>query len=147
MSDPTANDAWLRALAYGHPLWMAAALALAMVAARSGLRMRSARRLGTPRARGERERHLRLAKLAVAMLALGALGGPLSMLWLRGRAPFETAHAWAGLVAIALYAAAALLGRRLERGRGRPFDAHALTALLALLASGVAAITGFVLLP
>lgn len=147
MTDPGVGDAWLRALAYGHPLWMIAAIAAAAAAARSGLRMRHARRLGAPRGRDDRRRHLRVAKLAVAMLMAGAIGGPLSMVWLRDRAPFETAHAWVGLLAIALYGAAAILGRRLERGRGRPVDAHALLALLALLASGVAAIAGFVLLP
>ena len=147
MIDPSADDAWLRILAYGHPMWMSAAIATAVLAARSGLRMRNARRLGTRRDRSDRARHLRTAKLAVAMLLVGAAGGPLSMALLRDRAPFATAHAWVGCVAAALYAATALLGHRLEHGRGRPLDAHALVALLALLASGVAAITGFVLLP
>ena len=141
------DDAWLRALAYGHPLWMTVAIALAALAARSGLRMRRARRLGTPRDRGDRSRHLRVAKLAVALVLVGAAGGPLSMAFLRGKAPFGTAHAFAGLLAVALYSAAAWLGHRLEHGRGRPLEAHGLVALLALLASGLAAITGFVLLP
>ena len=140
-------DAWLRALAYAHPLWMTVALALAVLAARSGLRMRSARRLGTRRDPAERGRHLRRAKLAVAAIAIGAVGGPLSMLWLRERAAFETAHAWIASIALLLFLIAAWLGRRLERGRGRNLDAHALVAALALLAGGLAALTGFVLLP
>lgn len=147
MTDPSAHDPLLRALAYLHPAWMLVALATAAWAARSGLRMRRARRLGTWRDRGDRARHLRTAKLAVALVVLGAAGGPLSIVWLRGRAPFETAHALAGLVALALFVATAVLGRRLELGRGRPLDAHAMVAMLALLASGVAALTGFVLLP
>lgn len=147
MSDPSASDAFLRALAYGHPLWMTIAIAVAALAARSGLRMRRARRLAAPRERSALGRHLRIAKLAVAMVMIGALGGPLSMALLRGRAPFETAHAWIGVTAFALFAGAAFLGRRLERGRARPLDAHALLGVLALLASGVAAVTGFVLLP
>jgi hypothetical protein len=147
MDDATESDRWLHLLAYGHPLWMLASIALAALAARTGLRMRNARRLSRPGRRGDRARHLRLAKLAVALLAIGAVGGPLSMAFLRGRAPFETAHGWIGVAAIALYAGAAWLGRSLERGTGKPRDAHAALALLALLASGLAALTGFVLLP
>ena len=147
MSDPASHDAVTRALAYGHPLWMSVALATAALAARSGLRMRRARRLGTRRDPADRSRHLRLAKLAVVLIVFGAGGGPLSMVWLRGRAPFETAHAAVALLALGLFIATAWLGRRLERGRGRPLDAHATVAALALLCAGVAAVTGFVLLP
>ena len=147
MSDPASRDALTRALAYGHPLWMSAALATAALAARSGLRMRRARRLGTRRDPAERGRHLHRAKLAVALVTLGAAGGPLSMALLRNREPFETAHAWFATLALVLFLATAWFGRRLERGRGRPLDAHALLAALALLAAGVAAVTGFVLLP
>ena len=147
MSDPASRDALTRALAYGHPLWMSAALATAALAARSGLRMRRARRLGTRRDPAKRGRHLHRAKLAVALVALGAAGGPLSMALLRDREPFETAHAWFATLALVLFLATAWFGRRLERGRGRPLDAHALLAALALLAAGVAAVTGFVLLP
>ena len=46
-----------------------------------------------------------------------------------------------------LFAAAGFLGYRLERGRTRAFDAHALVAALAMLAAGLAAFAGFVLLP
>ena len=147
MNDPATHDSFARVLAYGHPLWMSVAIAAAALAARSGLRMRSARRLGLRRDPGERSRHLRLAKAAVALVAFGAAGGPISMVWLRGRDPFETAHAAVALLALALFVATAVLGRRLERGPGRPLDAHAAVAALALLCAGVAAVTGFVLLP
>jgi hypothetical protein len=143
----TEPDAWPSALAYAHPLWMSLALATAALAARSGLRMRSARRLGTRRDPAERARHLRLAKLAVAAIAVGAAGGPLSMAWLRDRPVFETAHGAVATLALALFLATAWIGRGLERGRRRDVEAHALVAALALLAGGVAALTGFVLLP
>lgn len=146
MTDP-GPEGWLAALAYGHPLWMTASIVLAALAARSGLRMRSARRLGARRDPSERGRHLRIAKRAVALLAVGWVGGPLSMLWLRDRAPFETAHAWIGTGALMLFVATAVLGRGLERGRHRRLEAHALVAMTALLAAGLAALTGFVLLP
>ena len=66
---------------------------------------------------------------------------------LRGRDPFGTAHGWIGAIALACFLATAWLGRTLERGKGRPLDAHALLAAFALLFAGIAAITGFVLLP
>lgn len=134
-------------LVYAHPLWMTAALATAALAARAGLRMRRARRGFAARDPADRVRHLRTAKVAVVAIVFGAAGGPLSMAWLRDRTPFETAHGFVGLLALALFIATALLGRRLERGRSRSIETHALVAALALLAAGVAAITGFVLLP
>jgi hypothetical protein len=126
---------------------MASSLALAALALRSGLALRNGRRRGAHRRPGDVARHLARAKPAVALLAVGFLGGPASMAWLRGRSPFASAHAWFGIIAIALFLATAWLGRRLERGRGRPVDAHALLAVLSLLTAALAAATGFALLP
>lgn len=147
MTDPAAHEGLARWLAWGHPLWMAGALALAALALRSGLALRSARRRGLRRDPAALRRHLALAKPAVAAVVIGFAGGPLSMALLRGREPFGTAHAWIGLLALALFAGAALLGRRLEHGRGRPLDAHAALATLAVLVAAASALTGFVLLP
>jgi hypothetical protein len=147
VTDPSAHDPLTRLLAFGHPLWMSVSIAIAVFAARSGLQMRNARRLGTRRNATTRSRHLRTAKLAVALIAIGFTSGPLSMALLRGRDPFETAHAWIATLALGLFATAALIGRRLERGRSQARDVHALVAALALLAAGVAAMTGWVLLP
>jgi hypothetical protein len=147
VTDPAAQEGLARWLAYGHPLWMLGALSLALLALRSGLALRSARRRGARREPRARRRHLALAKTALVMVAVGFVAGPLSMAWLRGREPFGTAHAWVGTAAAALFLAAGVLGRRLERGRGRPLDAHALLGTLAVLAGAAAALTGFVLLP
>jgi hypothetical protein len=147
VTDPAAHEGLARWLAYAHPVWMLAALALSALALRSGLALRSARRRGVRREPGERRRHLARAKPAVAMLVIGFAGGPLSMAFLRGREPFGTAHAWIGTLALALFVAAAVLGRRLEHGRGRSLDAHAALAVLAALTAAAAALTGFVLLP
>jgi hypothetical protein len=147
VTDPAAQDGFVRALAYAHPLWMLASIALAALALRSGLALRSARRRGVRRRPEELRRHLALAKPAIAFVAIGFLGGPLSMAFLRGREPFATAHGWIGMTALALFVAAFVLGRRLEQGRGRPLDAHAALATLAVLAAAAAALTGFVLLP
>lgn len=81
------------------------------------------------------------------LVLAGFAGGPVSMAGLRGEPAFGTAHAWIGVAAAGLFAAAAVLGMRLEKGRGRPFDAHALLGGLAMLVAAVAAVAGFVLLP
>jgi hypothetical protein len=147
VTDLAAQEGLARWLAYAHPLWMIAAIGLATLALRSGLALRGARRRGERRRAPELRRHLALAKPALLLVVLGFAGGPLSMAWLRGREPFGTAHAWIGSTALVLFVAAGILGRRLERGRGRPLDAHALLATLAVLAAAAAALTGFVLLP
>lgn len=127
---------------------MLLSLAVAFAALRAGLRLRSARLRRAPRPRDAVPRHVRRAKPAVAMLALGFLAGPVSAWWLRGWEPFGTAHAWVGTLAMALFAATAALGWRLERGAARPLvEAHAWLALAASLAAAAALGTGFVLLP
>jgi hypothetical protein len=124
----------------------AAVLACGLVL-RSGMAMRRSRRFRTRRTPGLRERHLALAKPAVAAVVLGFIGGPISSLWLREWEPLRTFHGWIGIAAAALFIAAMLLGRRLEHGRSRAFDAHALLGLIAMLAALVAFVAGFVLLP
>jgi hypothetical protein len=145
--DPTGSDALARALAWGHPLWMLVSLGAAGLALRAGLGLRRARLQRRPRTHAALDRHARLGKLAVVLVLVGFAGGPLSMAWLRGREPFGTAHAFAGVCAALLFAGAGLLGRRLERGRGRPLGAHAALALGATLAAVIAFATGLVLLP
>ncbi len=122
-------------------------ISMAGLALRAGLRLRRERRAGHRRAPELRRRHLRLAKPAATLVAIGFVGGPLSMAWLRDRDPFHTVHAWLGISAVLLFATAAFLGRRLERGRGRALDAHALAGLLAVGCAALAAVAGFVLLP
>jgi hypothetical protein len=78
---------------------------------------------------------------------VGFLSGPISAAWLRDWTPFATFHAWLGILAAALFLAVAFLGWRLERRRGRPVDAHAALAGLAVLAAAVAVVAGLVLLP
>lgn len=146
MTDPAVEDPVRRALAWIHPLWMVTSLLLAALTLRLGLRLRRARRARAPR-RAERGRHLRLGKTTVTLALLGFLGGPLSMALLRGRVPFGTVHALFGVLAAALFLAAAVLGRRLERGAGASRDLHGALGVGALLAGALAAVMGFVLLP
>ena len=145
--DPTGYDETFRWLAWIHPAWMVLALGLAWLALRSGLgirRMRSQRAKGLVALRAS---HLRIAKPAVALIAIGSVGGPISSWWLREWTPFATFHAWAGIAALAAFVALAVIGRRLEEGRAAARPVHARLALLAALLGGLAAASGFVLLP
>jgi hypothetical protein len=134
-------------LAYLHPVWMLLSIGLAVFTLRAGLALRRARRGVAPRDPRMRRRHLRLARPAVALVLVGFLGGPISAVALRGWEPFTTFHGVLGLAVAALFAAAALVGRRLERGRSRAFEAHARLGALAVLGAALAAVAGFVLLP
>jgi hypothetical protein len=120
---------------------------LALLTLRAGLAVRRARLGRAPRDASLRRRHLRLAKPAVALLLIGFLAGPLSAVWLRGWEPFHSLHGVLGLAVASLFTAAAILGRRLERGRGSARTAHAWLGALAVLGAALAAVAGFVLLP
>jgi hypothetical protein len=126
---------------------MVASLGLVALALRAGLRLRHARFGREPRTPDLRRTHLRFAKPAVALICVGFLAGPISAFWLRGWTPFATFHAWLGILTAALFIAVAILGRRLERRRGHPVDAHAIVAALAVLAAAIAVVAGLVLLP
>lgn len=126
---------------------MVFSLLLAMVALRAGLVIRRARAAKRPPPRGARRAHLSIAKPAVLCIGAGFLAGPVSAVWLRGWDPIGTFHGVVGVLAAGLFAAAALQGRRLERGAPDARAAHAWLAAAAMLAAGVAAIAGFVLLP
>jgi len=126
---------------------MIASLGLVLVALRAGLALRRARTARRPPPRGARQRHLRIAKPATACVGLGLVAGPVSSVWLRGWEAFGTFHAWLGLVAVLCFSVAAVAGRRLESGRAGARSVHALFAALGVLASALAAMAGFVLLP
>jgi hypothetical protein len=126
---------------------MVVSVLLCGVALRAGLTLRRARRFRKRRPPRLRETHLRFAKPAVVAILIGFLGGPVSAVLLRSWEPFRTFHGAVGLVVVALFAAAGMLGLRLEHGRSRSYDAHALLGLLAMLAAVIASVAGFVLLP
>jgi uncharacterized membrane protein len=126
---------------------MVLGIGLCFLALRVGLRLRRGRRLGGGRSRALRDAHLRLAKPAVLMVLVGFAGGAVSAWLLRGWTPFGTFHAWIGVGVAGLFTAAAVVGHRIEEGKSRDFDVHALLGGLALLLAAVGAIAGFVLLP
>lgn len=126
---------------------MVLSLVLAGAALRLGLRLRRARAASGRVPPAVRATHLMLAKPAVVLICLGLVTGPASAVWLRGWEPLRTFHGVVGLLTAALFVAAALFGRRLERGQASARSTHAWLAALAMLAAGVTAIAGFVLLP
>ncbi len=126
---------------------MTATLLLAAMTLRLGLRLRRMRQQSHRRPPELRRRHLRFAKATVSLVGIGFLAGPLSALLLRDWTPFGTLHAWVGSAVAALFLAAAVIGRRLERGESRAPGIHGLLGLLAVLGGALAAIAGFVLLP
>jgi hypothetical protein len=126
---------------------MVASLGVVALALKTGLRLRRARFGREPRTPDLLRVHLRFAKPAVALICVGFLAGPISAVWLRDWTPFATFHAWLGILAVALFLAVAFLGWRLEQRRGRPVDAHATLAGLAVLVAAVAMVAGLVLLP
>jgi len=126
---------------------MVASLGFVALALRAGLRLRRTRFGRERRTLDMLRDHIRFAKPAVILVCVGFLMGPISAIWLRGWGPFATFHAWLGALATALFLAVAYLGWRLEHRRGRPVDAHATLAGLAVLAAAVAVVAGLVLLP
>ena len=126
---------------------MVVSILLAMLTLRGGLAVRRARLRKQRRERGARERHLRLAKITVAMIVAGFVAGLASAFWLRGWGIFTTAHSLVSSGALLLFAATAYQGRRLERARSNRPDPHAFLALAAVGTSIAAFFTGFVLLP
>jgi hypothetical protein len=145
--DLTGRDPLAFYLAYAHPLLMLTALAFALVALRAGLALRRARRLGARRDGRVYARHLRLAKIAVALLPLGFAAGLASALGLRGWPALGSAHGWVSSATLGLFLAAAWRGRALERRDSEARDAHALLGVLAALCAAASLFTGFVLLP
>lgn len=126
---------------------MLVSIALAGLALRAGLGLRRARLGRAARDPGARGRHLALAKPAVLLALAGFVLGPVSAVWLRDWSAFASLHGALGSLAALLFAAAAVLGRRIETGRTSARDAHGWLGALAVLGAALAAVAGFVLLP
>jgi hypothetical protein len=135
----------VRALGYLHPVAMVTVLALGLYVLREGLRIRRGRLLRQP---VDARRHRRLARVVVTLALLGFGSGLASMGWLRGKAVFESVHAWLASGALVGFLAGGALGLALERRGRRPTRTwHALTASAGLLLGMAAAVAGFAILP
>jgi hypothetical protein len=135
---------------YVHPAFMVVTLSLVLLALRQGLILRRARAGGDlgGRTRGERRAlHLRFGKLAIGFLVVGFLGGLGTTTFVQGETPLSTAHGLLGSLSLLSFGAVARLGGRLEQGDVSGREAHAWTAMVAVLLAATGAVAGFVLLP
>lgn len=137
----------LRALAFVHPAWMVASLVMAVATARLGLEIRRRRANGQRVGASLRSRHLRFGKWTIAMVTIGFVGGPLSMILFRERAAFDSFHGILGLIVFGLFAWTGWSGRTLSRGDPEAREIHRLAAAGAIASAMLSAIAGFVLLP
>lgn len=138
---------WPVAFAFAHPVWMVASLAMALATARMGLEIRRRRSRGEAPGRALRARHLRVGRIAVAMVVIGFALGPPSMVFVRAEAGFETFHGILGVVVVGLYLWTGWSGRALARGDQQARDVHRIAAAGAIGASLLSAVAGFTLLP
>ena len=137
----------LQLLAFVHPVWMLASLALAVATARLGLEIRRRRAAGRPVGGVLRERHLRFGRGAVALVLVGFGLGALSMVVLRDRAAFDSFHGILGIVVCGLFAWTGHSGRALAGGDASSRGLHRGLAAASIGAALLSAIAGFVLLP
>ena len=137
----------VRALAFVHPAWMLASLVMAVATARLGLEIRRRRANGRPVGGALRARHLRFGKGAIAMVAIGFVAGPASMVLFRERAAFDSFHGILGLIVLGLFAWTGWSGRALSRGDPEAREIHRIAAAGAIGSAMLSAVAGFVLLP
>ena len=138
---------WQRVLAFAHPAWMVAAIAVAIATARMGLEIRRRRAKGKPPGRELRDRHLRFGKRAIAMVVVGFAAGPPSMIYLRERAWLDSFHAVLGVIVLGLFLWTGWSGRALANGDSEARDVHRIAAAAAIASALASAIAGFTLLP
>lgn len=137
----------LRALAFVHPAWMLASLAMAITTARLGLEIRRRRSNGHPVGSALRNRHLRFGRRSLYAVGVGFLLGPLSMYFLRDRPFFDSFHGILGIIVLGLFAWTGWSGRSLARGDRESRDVHRTAAAASIAAAMLSAVAGFVLLP
>ena len=146
--DQVMDDAtWRTWLAFAHPLWMVTSLVFAIATARLGLEIRRRRGKGTPIGRTLRDRHLRFGKTSIAMVTIGFLAGPPSMLLLRERAWFDSFHGILGIIVLGLFLWTGWTGRALAHGDQSAREIHRIAAGAAIGVAMLSAVAGFVLLP
>jgi hypothetical protein len=130
-----------------HPALAVAGLVLGWLALRAGLTVRDARVKRAVAPAGARERHLRLARPAVALAAGSFPVGLATAVLARDMEAFRTVHGYLGAAATACFIGAALVGRALMSGGSTRRGPHVAMSLLGLLLGLVVALTGIELLP
>ena len=139
-------------LAYIHPILQVLVLVIAFAALRLGLALKKYRgRSGVLHNQHDIiTRHMQLGYLTVASLSGGYLLGLISMIWLRDRPPFGSAHFFFATMALLLFFGGAYTGWRMKSGTQRFSDVrdiHGFLAYLAVFVSLGVGVMGFILLP
>ncbi len=145
-------------LPFIHPIWQGVALALALVTARWGLRLRAGRRRESGESgesrRRLRGRHARMGIMTVWLLGLGWTLGVVGMPYLRNEVSFGTWHAWVGTASLALFLLGGYYGWRLRHppqsanwSRDDARELHVFCVATALFLALGEIILGFPLLP
>lgn len=137
----------VRTLAFVHPIWMVASLAMAILTARLGLEIRRRHRRGNTVGSALRARHLRFGKRAISMITFGFMLGPASMFFLRDRNPFDSFHGILGVIVLGLFAWTGWSGRSLAAGHREAREIHRIAAASSIAAAMFSAVAGFILLP
>ncbi len=136
---------WL--LAFVHPAWMVVTLVIAVATARMGLTIRRRRARGDSPGRALRERHLRFGQVAIAMVVVGFVSGPPSMIFVREESGFDSFHGILGVIVLGLFLWTGWTGRALAAGRQDVRDVHRIAAAGAIGTAMLSAVAGFTLLP
>jgi Protein of unknown function (DUF4079) len=140
-------------LAFLHPVWQSAGIALGFIALRAGLALRRGRR--TPplyeRTRAEqRSRHVRLGKCCLWVLASGYFLGLSELSWLRGEPILRSAHFYFATLSLGLFIWGVMYGFLMWR-KGAACaqwrDLHGFLLPLALLLMVIVGLLGLKLLP
>ena len=137
----------LRLLAFAHPAWMVAGLAMALATARLGLEIGRRRARGRPIGRDRRERHLRFGRRTLWLIGFGFGMGPPSVAYLRNRPLFDSFHGVLGVIVLGLFLWLGWSGRALSRGQAPAREVHRIAAAAAIAGGLLAAVAGFGLLP
>lgn len=147
MVDPARGNDLLKLLSFVHPAVISVGVLGALLVLNTGLALRQLRVRGKIPPAGTWRWHTRWAPLAVGIVVVGFVLGPLSSVFIRQWSLFATFHGWVGLAATVSFCSVAVLGRRLKLKETRRAQWHGLLGLLSIGLALLAAITGIELLP
>lgn len=133
-------------LAFVHPVLVGLGFVLAVLVFNQGLKQRDQRVKRTPAPTGNRARHVAMGPWVVGLILVGAVGGLVSTVVLRGWRPLGTWHGRLGVAATGLFTLEWVFGRRVLEQRGSAAR-HGLVGLAAVAFGGLASLLGIELLP
>lgn len=134
-------------LVYGHPLLATFTLVLTFFVFRDGFAQRKQRLRRVQAPPALRPRHLKWGPRSSGLMAVSAVGGMGSTVFLRNWDLLATFHGKLGLATTLLFAVMWWLGRKLVAGDKQLAGSHGVLGLLGLFAGGLTGVLGISLLP